>query len=191
MKTEKPKILKYNTSLLAVQYLAEKEGFRKKAYKDIAGVWTIGYGTIEGVKEGDIITHIEAFERKIQHVRKQDKFLNRLIRIDLTQYQYDAISSLVYNIGIGAFSSSTLLKLLNKGDFEGASKQFLRWTKFRNPSNGKLEDSQGLINRRIEEKQIFDVGVTGKFVWKKDLVKNEEKPYEKCFRKIQKFFWWN
>jgi lysozyme len=191
--SETKKLQKYTSSPLIVQYLADKEGFRDTAYPDQAGIWTIGYGTIEGVKQGDKITKKEAFSRKVEFVRKMDKFLNRLISVDLTQYQYDAIASLTYNIGVSALSGSTLLKLLNKNDFEGASEQFLRWTKYKDPETGKMKDSQGLINRRKEEKQIFDTGAFQNYVWKKASSEGQENlkesVYEKFTERCKKFFW--
>lgn len=146
----------YTASESIIAFIAEKEEFRAHAYLDIGGVPTIGYGTTESVKMGQTITKESAMTCLQRHVRKTDTYLNKVIKVPLNQYQYDAIVCLVYNIGIGNFGISTLLKKLNKGDFKGASDQFLVWNKYRDKVTGKLIVSNGLTNRRKEEKKIFD-----------------------------------
>ena len=75
--------------------------------------------------------------------------INTKVVVHLNQNQYDALASLIYNIGAGAFSKSTLLKMLNAGDYKGAAEQFLRW----NRQKGKVLN--GLTRRRQEERELF------------------------------------
>lgn len=152
----------YTASDSIIAFIAEKEAFRAHAYLDIGGVPTIGYGETEGVKMGQTITMESAMLCLQRRVRKTDTYLNKIIKVPLNQNQYDAIVCLVYNIGVGAFTSSTLLKKLNKGDYKGASEQFLVWNKYRDRYTGKLVVSRGLTIRRQEEKQIFDTALDNK-----------------------------
>lgn len=128
------------------------ESCRLKAYRDAKGVWTIGWGhTGPGVDEGDIITQAEAdmlFDLDIHHFVDE---LNQpgLITVALNQHQFDAILSLVYNIGISAFRQSTLLEYLNAGRFSDAAEHFLLWRKA-----GK-KVLPGLEKRRAEEEIEF------------------------------------
>jgi lysozyme len=78
-----------------------------------------------------------------------EKAVNKLVVVPLTQNQFDALSSLVFNIGEGGFANSTLLRLLNAGDYEGAANQFLRWNK------QKGVTLKGLTKRREEERKLF------------------------------------
>lgn len=132
------------------QAIKTAEGLRLTAYKDGGGVWTIGYGhTGADVREGLTISLPEA-ERILTHdLRVAEGHVNSAVQVKLTQNQFDALVSFVYNVGGGAFKTSTLLKLLNTGDYEGAANQLLRWNK----DNGKT--IQGLTNRRHEERELF------------------------------------
>jgi lysozyme len=131
------------------------EGFRSRAYQDVVGVWTIGYGTtrVDGqpVCQGMVCTREQAEEWLRKDVDKYLQEVSALInpKIKLTQNQIDAIASLVYNIGVGNFSRSTLLRLINAGDMEGAAKQFLRWNK----AGGRVVE--GLTRRRQAEAELF------------------------------------
>lgn len=134
--------------------IKEFEGLRLEAYDDGIGVWTVGYGTIRyqngtRVKRGDKIT-LEQAEQYLRHnLSNFEDAVNSLVKVPLTQNQFDALTSLVYNIGSSAFSKSTLLKKLNAKDYKGAADQFLVWNK----AGGKT--LQGLINRRTKERQLF------------------------------------
>jgi lysozyme len=107
--------------------IATSEGFVEKAYRDIVGIWTIGFGTTKDVKPGDTITVEDALNRKIADVRKFHEGMIACVNVPLTQKEFDAYLSLAYNIGSRAFCSSTLVKLLNAGDYDGACKEILRW----------------------------------------------------------------
>lgn len=130
--------------------IKKAEGLRLKAYLDTGGVWTIGYGhTGPEVVEGLTIT-LDGAERLLREdLRTAEGHVNKLVKVALTQNQFDALVSFVYNIGGGAFKESTMLRLLNAGDYEGAANQFPRWNK----DNGKVV--AGLTNRRREERELF------------------------------------
>ena len=129
------------------------EGFKPFAYVCPAGVMTIGFGTTringEPVKEGMKITTDEANVLLDEDLFKFEEAINNLVEVELTQNQFDALASFVYNVGIGAFKSSTMLKKLNAEDYEGASKEFPRWNK----SNKKV--LPGLTRRRNAERELF------------------------------------
>ena len=104
-----------------------REGLRLKAYKDTKGIWTIGVGhTGPEVVEGLVITKEKAHELFQKDVAWAEDAVN-LVKVPLTQNQFDALVSFVFNIGAGAWKRSTMLKMLNLGDYVGASKQFDRW----------------------------------------------------------------
>lgn len=128
------------------------EGLRLKAYKCPAGKWTIGYGSTTGVREGDEITEEEAEERLANSLQLYEAAVARAVDVPIRGYQFDALVSFVYNVGIRAFKGSTLLKKLNAGDDHGAAEEFLRW-KYINgaPSNG-------LLRRRKAERELFQKG---------------------------------
>ncbi len=131
------------------------EGLRLNAYDDGVGVWTIGYGTIKypngvRVKRGDKITQAQADQYIANDVATFERAVNMLVNVPLNQNQFDALVSLTYNIGSGAFKNSTLLKKLNKGDYQGAADQFLVWNK----AGGKV--MKGLVRRRKAEMELFN-----------------------------------
>lgn len=125
------------------------EGLRLTAYQDQGGVWTIGYGHTGDVYQGETITQAQADNYlgiDLHHI-ENTIYLN--VKISLNQNQFDALVSLIYNIGGGNFTKSTLLKLLNNSDFMGAGNQFLVWDKV-----GGIVNS-GLAARRVAERQLF------------------------------------
>lgn len=122
------------------------EGYRENAYIPVAGdVPTIGFGTTKEVKLGDRISPELALQRANRDIQLFEGAIKSCVSVPLTQYEYDAYTSLAYNIGSGAFCNSTLVKLLNQGKYEEACKQILRWDKFQ----GK--PLAGLTKRRNEE----------------------------------------
>lgn len=126
------------------------EGVRLTAYHCSAGVLTIGYGHTGNVKLGQKITQEQADCYLMQDLYKTEQQINKLVRVSLTQNQYDALCSLVFNIGTGAFNKSTLLAKLNKGDYHGASEEFKRWNKVGGIVNA------GLVRRRQAEEDLFN-----------------------------------
>ena len=125
------------------------EGFSPVAYLCPAGVWTIGYGHTKNVHSGDVIDETEAEELLIDDLFDCFACIDAYVDVPLEQCEYDALCSFIFNLGCGNFKSSTLLKLLNSGDKEGAAKQFKRWDK----SNGK--PLAGLTKRREAEDKLF------------------------------------
>lgn len=130
------------------------EGLRLEAYIDIAGIWTIGYGdTGPDVKKGLTITKEEAERRLRARLVGFEGWVNRVVAVPLTQPQFDALVSLIYNIGPTNFKASTLLKKLNAKDYKGAADQFLVWNKAR--VKGELRVVKGLDDRRKAERKLF------------------------------------
>lgn len=129
--------------------IKSREGCKLKAYTCQAGVWTIGYGHTGDVKPGQTITQKQAEELFKKDLKKYVNAVNKLVKVSLTQNQFDALVSFTYNVGIGAFQNSTLLRKLNAKDYAGASNEFARWNK----AGGTV--SNGLIARRKEEKALF------------------------------------
>ena len=137
-----------------VDLICEFEGKRLVAYDDGVGVWTIGFGTIKypngtRVKKGDTCTLEQAKEYMRHDLIEFEHTVNSSVKAPLNQNQFDALVSLAYNIGSSAFKSSTLVKKLNTGDYQGASDQFNVWV------NAGGKRMQGLANRRDKEKLLF------------------------------------
>nr|AAG50252.1 probable lysozyme [Phage GMSE-1] len=95
------------------------EGGRLRAYQCRAGIWTIGYGHTEGVKPGDKISLDQALELFNHDVQWVGGRVNALVKVPLSQGQFEALCSFVFNVGRGAFAQSRLLKKLNAGDVAG------------------------------------------------------------------------
>jgi lysozyme len=127
------------------------EGFSATAYKCPAGVWTVGYGTTEYVTPGDTVTEAEACDLLRNDVQEAADAVDDLVDVELTQPQYDALCSFVYNVGREAFRNSTLLKMLNQGRApEDIGPQFERWNK----AGGQV--LSGLVRRRAAERKMFE-----------------------------------
>lgn len=127
------------------------EGLRLKAYRDVAGILTIGYGhTGSDVRPQSIITEKDAEALLNDDLEDVVDGVNRALRVMVTANQFSALCSLAYNIGLGNFNKSTLLKRLNAGDYKGAAEQFLAW-KYVN----KVAVA-GLEARRKAEKALFE-----------------------------------
>jgi len=126
------------------------ETCRLVAYQDGAGVWTIGWGHTLNVQEGDTCVQ-EMADMWLQiELESAGAYVNRLVVVDLTQGQFDALSSFCYNEGVGRLRSSTLLRLVNQGRFDEAGNEFGKWVY----ADGQVE--KGLVRRRAAERQLFD-----------------------------------
>lgn len=134
-------------SASALVAIATWEGYRENAYTDIVGVWTIGFGSTDGVKPGHKTDPVAALQRKLTDVQKFEGAIKHCVNVPLHQHEYDAYLSLAYNIGPTAFCNSTLVRRLNAQDYEGACKEILRW----NRAGGQVV--KGLDNRRKAEYQ--------------------------------------
>lgn len=131
------------------------EKCRLTAYPDSRGIWTIGWGhTGPEVREGLTWTQMQADVAFLRDSEWAVKAVNDMVMVPLTQAQFDALVSLVYNIGAPAFFGSTLLKHLNRGEYLDARNQFLVWNK--ETVNGKKRTSKGLVARRGAEARMFD-----------------------------------
>ena len=143
------------TSETGLQFIRREEGERLTAYADIIGVWTIGVGhtgAVDGkpVAKGMVISADKSRELLSADLLKFETAITRLVKVPLKQYEFDALVSLVFNIGETNFARSTLLKKLNTNDFKGAAEQFLAW------KNAGGRPVQGLLNRRKREKDMFN-----------------------------------
>lgn len=127
------------------------EGYSERAYIPVPGdVPTIGYGTTEGVRLGDTITPPEAERRLRQDVSKFEGGIKRCVHVALYQQEYDAYTSLAYNIGVTAFCGSTLVRKLNAQDYAGACAEISKWNKF------KGKPLAGLTKRRTQERTLCE-----------------------------------
>lgn len=133
-------------SASALVGIAVHEGYSPVAYRPVPGdLPTIGFGTTDGVKMGDRTDPVQALTRKLADVQRFEGALRQCVRVPLHQHEYDAFLSLAYNIGPGAFCSSTLVRRLNAGDYAGACAEILRWDRFQG------QPLRGLTLRRQAE----------------------------------------
>lgn len=155
------------TGEAGIELMHQFEGFAKlrkdgrvEAYPDPGTggePWTIGWGTtgedpFNGgrIKKGTIWTREQADERFRQHLAKFESAVNKLVKVSINQNQFDALVSFTYNVGIGSLTNSTLLRVINRGNFSQAEAQFLRW----NRAGGKV--MAGLTRRRQAEADLFN-----------------------------------
>jgi lysozyme len=146
------------TSAAGRRAIADREGNKLTAYVDSVGVLTIGVGHTSTagppeVKKGMKITSAQSEEILARDLACVEADINGLVKVPLNQSQFDALASLVFNIGPTAFRKSTLLRKLNAGDYVGAANQFAVWNK--GTVNGKKVAIKGLTTRRQSEKAQF------------------------------------
>ncbi|ELS04063.1 phage-related lysozyme (muraminidase) [Xenococcus sp. PCC 7305] len=141
----------------ALDIIREFEGFREQAYVDTDGTPVIGYGLskVDGrkVRLGDRISNAKANTVLSKEVLILQEQISSMVTVELNSNQLSALSSFAFNVGIYGFQSSTLLKKLNAGDYEGAANEFVRWNKAH--IRGKKVPLAGLTRRREAEKQLF------------------------------------
>ena len=135
------------------------EGLRLEAYKCSAGKWTIGYGTTiypggTKVKKGDTCTKEEAEGLLLWYCTTKIKLPENIHVYN----QKEALYSLIYNIGQTSFDASKCKKAIEAGDWQTAYANW-DWNKVRDPKTGKLKFSQGLENRRQDERKLFFEGL--------------------------------
>lgn len=141
------------TSTNGRRLLRKEEGVRTKAYRDSRGIWTIGVGHTSAagppfVREGMEITLQEVDDILKTDLRETEDIINSLVKVPLNQNEFDALVSLVFNIGPGAFKRSSVLRLLNQGDRQGAADAFLLWKR-------AGADHDILLPRRNRERKLF------------------------------------
>jgi GH24 family phage-related lysozyme (muramidase) len=129
--------------------IKEFEGCILTTYDDGVGVPTIGYGHTLGVTWGQTITFAEAEQLLKEDLTYFENGVNELVKVPLTDNQFSALVSFAFNVGVGAFEESTLLRVLNQKDYDAASDQFLRWV------NGGGKVMAGLVRRREAERNLF------------------------------------
>lgn len=139
------------TSQKGIDLIKEFEGFRKTAYLCPGGVWTIGYGHTKGVKVGDEIDERKAEQFLREDLRETEVAINRMITVEIDQNQFDALVSLVYNIGSGNFYDSTIRRLINERclDIKKIEHAWKMWIR----AGGRV--LKGLIRRRNTEFELY------------------------------------
>lgn len=144
-----------NASQNAVDLVAQFEGFRAQPYKDAVGIPTIGYGSThylcgKPVTVADpAISESDAKALLLWVLQRTAQEVLECVTQPITQNQLDACACFAYNVGIGAFKGSTLLKLINAGKYDLAAQQFIQWTK----AGGQV--LPGLVRRRVAETKLF------------------------------------
>lgn len=138
------------TSEKGLAFIRQVEGVKYKAYLDTGGVWTNGVGhTGPDVYKGQIVGEDQVKAWLVEDVVDAENSIEAYVKVPLTQNQFDALVSFVFNIGDVAFKRSTMLRMLNVKDYTGAANQFDRWVF----DNGKKIN--GLVKRRKLEKELF------------------------------------
>lgn len=135
-----------------LQITKQFEGCRLTSYQDPRGIWTIGYGHTAGIGPGMTITQNQADDFLMEDIQTAVNAVNSLVDVDvpLNQNEFDALVDFCFNVGAGNFANSTLLKLLNQGDYAGAAAQFDNWD-----YAGGVQLA-GLLRRRQAETDEFD-----------------------------------
>ena len=133
-----------------ISLIKKFEGCELSAYKDAVGIPTIAYGRIKNVGMGDSCTKEQAEDWLSEEMPEYEGYINNQVNVDLTQNQFDALCSWVYNLGPTNLKNSTLLKVLNKEEYEDVPAQIIRWNK----AGGKT--LEGLTRRREAEALLFE-----------------------------------
>lgn len=138
-------------SAAGLELVKRSEGFRGQVYKDVAGLLTIGYGhrvlTHESFPNG--INEPQASELLARDLHSAELYVTQLVKVPVTQGQFDALVDFCFNMGVARLASSTLLTVLNHGRYQDAADQLLRW----DLAGGQV--SQGLKTRREAELQLW------------------------------------
>ncbi|MBA7770593.1 MULTISPECIES: lysozyme [Enterobacter] len=142
------------TSDKGIALIKQFEGCKLTAYQDSVGVWTIGYGWTQPVDGKPIRAGMTIKQETAERLLKTglvsyESDVSRLVKVGMTQGQFDALVSFTYNLGARSLSTSTLLRKLNAGDYAGAADEFLHWNK----AGGKVLN--GLTRRREAERALF------------------------------------
>jgi lysozyme len=143
-----------NISPKGIDLIKSFEGLQLKAYRDSVGVLTIGYGWTQPVdgkplRDGMVIDKPTAERLLKAGVVQYENAVNKLVKVKITQGQFDSLVSFAYNLGTRSLSTSTLLQKLNSGDVPGAADEFPKWNK----AGGKI--LTGLARRREAERNLF------------------------------------
>lgn len=138
-----------------IALIKEYEGLRLQAYRCPGQIWTIGYGHTRTVHQHMKISLTEAEQLLIDDLHIVEKALSRLVNVPLSDNQFAALACFAFNVGIGNFERSTLLKLLNRGWYEQVPAQLTRWNKVSGEVMG------GLARRRAAEGRLWNASENG------------------------------
>lgn len=142
-----------------IHAIQQREELRLTAYRCQAGAWTIGWGHTGGVTAGMVITEDQARAFLAADLQPIESFLSRENYRGLKPNQYDALASLIFNIGMLNYSRSTLRQLLKAGaPAKDCASQFLKWKYYTDRATGEKKASQGLVNRRQAECKQYLAG---------------------------------
>lgn len=135
-----------------IELIKRWEGLKLEAYLCPANVWTIGYGHTRTARPGMKINQAEAERLLKDDLIKFETAITLAVKVELTENQFAALVSWAYNVGEGAVKSSTLIRKLNKGDYDAVPVELMRWNKVK----GKV--NRGLTNRRAAEVGLWSKG---------------------------------
>ena len=139
-----------NISQEGLSLIKKFEGCEYNAYKCAAGVWTIGYGHTKTAREDRLIIKSTADRLLAEDLAEFEEYVNTLVKVPLTQNQFDALVSWTFNLGPTNLTESTLLKKLNAGDYDAVPDEIRRWNK----AGGEV--LEGLVRRREAEAALFN-----------------------------------
>lgn len=142
-----------NISHNGIQFIKKEEGEKLTAYRDSRGILTIGTGHTgrvdnESIFPGMTISNERSEQLLLADIEKVEEAINEKVKVSLTQNQYDALCSLVFNIGIQAFNDSTCLRKLNQKDYQGSAEAMLLWKR-------AGQHTEALLSRRMREMKLF------------------------------------
>jgi lysozyme len=132
-----------------LELIKKFEGCETTAYQDSVGVWTIGFGHTKGVEEGQTCSVEDAESMLADEMDEYEGYVNNMVKVELQQHEFDALVAWVYNLGPTNLGESTMLKVLNGGQFDRVPDEMNRWTR----AGGKI--LEGLVRRRQAESLMF------------------------------------
>ena len=132
-----------------LELIKKFEGCETTAYQDSVGVWTIGFGHTKGVEEGQTCSIEDAESMLADEMDEYEGYINNMVKVELQQHEFDALVAWVYNLGPTNLGESTMLKVLNGGQFDRVPDEMNRWTR----AGGEI--LKGLVRRRQAESLMF------------------------------------
>ena len=137
-------------SYTSYELVKRYEGCRLTPYMDMVGIWTVGYGSTTEVVPGERISQAEAEDRLQEDMEIAEACVNGAVTSTLTQNQFDALCSWVFNLGCKRFRESTMLAKINAGEWDQAAIELRKW----DMAGGRHVD--GLMRRRRDESKLFE-----------------------------------
>jgi len=132
-----------------LELIKKFEGCETSAYQDSVGVWTIGFGHTKDVEEGQTCSIEDAESMLADEMDEYEGYINNMVKVDLQQHEFDSLVAWVYNLGPTNLNESTMLKVLNGGQFDRVPDEMNRWTR----AGGEI--LEGLVRRRQAESLMF------------------------------------